>query len=181
MPTYANPLKRLIPALLLAFAIVAVAGVARAACNSSCDNAPIIVPPPPAIFLEPQPPQPLVSAAYCADGSCGTGVCSTCTDARVQPTTLPGRYSNDYDYAVTSQRNTTGIPYLIPTAGGLLESPTIPLTNAVDQYYATHSVVGNQVVRTAPTPPNRAVAAQFNYRNQDMSLAYAPGGYYYGR
>lgn len=136
----------------MSFALAA--GAAYAACGPvACDNVPIVFPPaPPSVVLPPAAP------AVCYTG-CDIGPsCSTCTNPNVQPTTLPGVYSNDYDYSVTSQQNTIGIPYLIPTAAGLLESPTIPLTNAVDQYYATHRVVNNQVVRTAANPPNRSVA-----------------------
>lgn len=39
----------------------------------------------------------------------------------------------------------SGISYLIPTVNGLIESPTIPITNEVDMYYATHQVVNGHV------------------------------------
>lgn len=172
------------PLLTLVLAIAAVltitAGVAHAACGTiACDSRPIVIPPAPeSIVLPPQPAAPaLVSTSLCNACSAPKPVCTTCTDPRLQPTSLPGVYSNDFDYAVTSQRNTTGFPYLIPTASGLLESPTIPLTNPVDRYYATHRVINNQVVRTAPTPPNLAVTSQFNQTGQTLSVAYAAGSY----
>lgn len=166
MFTSKNAIMRTVSAFTF---VVVCSAVAFAACGPvACDNRPVVVPPAPqSIVLPPAPANqqgPMVSTAICTTNTCNVGsTCSTCTDARVQPTTLPGMYSRDYNYSVTSQqRNTAGIPYLIPTANGLLESPTIPLTNSVDQYYATHNVVNGRVVRTAPNPPNRAVTANFN-------------------
>lgn len=162
MFTSTNAFSRTIA--VFAFFII-LSSAAFAACGPiSCDNRPLVIPPAPqSVVLPPAPEAPLVSTAVCTTNVCNASpVCSTCTDPRVQPTTLPGVYSRDYDYAVTSQRNTSGLPFLIPTVNGLLESPTIPLTNNVDQFYATHHVVNGQVVRTAPNPPNRAVSADFS-------------------
>lgn len=115
----------------------------------------------------------LVSTAVCNIGSS----CSTCNDPRVMPTTLPGFYANDNSYAASVRPNAYGIPYLIPTANrGLLESPTVPITNQVDMFYATHNVVNGRVVRTAPNPPNLAHAAVFPNRiaPPNMTTAYVP-------
>ena len=71
--------------------------------------------------------------------------CSVCPSPALARTNLPGWYSDDYDYHTTAQ-HTTGITYAIPTMNGFIESDHIPLTNPVDQYYATHSIVNGQVV-----------------------------------
>ncbi len=58
---------------------------------------------------------------------------------------LPGYYSNDYDYHLSARYN-DGVGYFIPTAAGLITSPVMPLRNPVDRYYATHEVINGQVV-----------------------------------
>lgn len=73
-------------------------------------------------------------------------------------TDLPGWYSDDYDYNVSSQRD-LGITYLVPTSAGMVETNRIPLTNPVDQYYATHEEIGGKVVDLT-NPANRALEDQ---------------------
>ena len=68
-----------------------------------------------------------------------------CSSTQIARTDLPGIYSNDYDYSVSSQID-TGVTYLIPTQTGFVESNRIPLTNPVDQYYATHRIINGDVV-----------------------------------
>lgn len=96
------------------------------------------------------------AASFCGTPACyepapivSTPMCTSCAGnpslAPLARTNLPGTYSNDYDYAVTA-RTPIGINYLVPTQGGLVETPVIPLTNPVDRYYATHRVMNGQVV-----------------------------------
>lgn len=86
-------------------------------------------------------------------------VCTSfCGDPSLARTDLPGWYSNDYDYSVSSQRD-TGVSYLIPTMNGFKESSLIPLTNPVDQYYATHAVRNGAVVQTGQIQPTGQLAS----------------------
>lgn len=73
-------------------------------------------------------------------------------------TNLPGWYSDDYDYNVSSQRD-LGITYLVPTRAGLVETNRIPLTNPVDQYYGTHEELGGRVLDLTD-PANRSIEDQ---------------------
>lgn len=104
------------------------------------------------------------AAEYCGAPACGAPVCAAepvcnpCGGSGLSRTALPGTYSNDYDYAVSSQRD-TGRTYLLPTRYGWIESNRVPLTNPVDKYYATHQVGNGRVVETG-NPNDRVWARQ---------------------
>lgn len=95
------------------------------------------------------------TSVVCSVPTCTVDACATvepattcgpvCNNIGIARTNLPGWYSNDYDYSITSQQD-LGITYLIPTGNGFMETNRIPLTNPVDQYYATHKVINGEVV-----------------------------------
>lgn len=91
---------------------------------------------------------PCAQPTYVAVAPPAPILCDACATSGITRTNLPGWYSDDYDYTVSSQRD-TGITYLIPAMNGFYESHTIPLTNPVDRYYATHEVRNGQVVDTS--------------------------------
>lgn len=109
-------------------------------------------------------PAPEVSCSPCAPAPAAP-VCNPCgAAANMNRTNLPGVYSNDYNYSMSSQAP-GAMGYIIPTQTGLLESPTIPLTNPVDRYYATHKVINGEVVDVGHDNHN------FSVQNDAMSLA----------
>lgn len=131
---------------ILAFALVLGLGAGIASAADSCN--PCVQPDyctPVCTVAEVVPAMQPVCTAFCSDPS-------------LARTDLPGWYSNDYDYSVSSQRD-TGISYLIPTMNGFEESNHIPLTNPVDQYYATHAVRNGEVVQTGQILPTGQLAS----------------------
>lgn len=124
--------------------------------------------------------EPVACSEPSACSPCGTTyvpapvkpVCNPCAGGPAS-TDLPGWYSNDYDYTTSSQVD-TGITYVIPNQNGYVESHTIPLTNPVDQYYATHQVRNGQVVETGlPNPTNRSMAVYDEHGNMIRSYTQA--------
>lgn len=125
----------------------------------------------------------VVGTASCGQTACVQPVaCNSCGPSgdltALRRTTLPGRYSNDYDYSVSSQVD-NGITYIVPTQTGYTESSTMPLTNPVDQYYATHQVRNGQIVQTGDLSRagmNLARHEDGEAMNQNMRRAMAQTG-----
>ncbi len=135
------------PVLALVMVVGLGAGVAAAA--DYCE--PCVQPDycTPACTVQPAPALQPVCTTYCGENP---------SLAAIAPTNLPGYYVRETSYSVSSQRD-TGISYLIPTMNGFIESDHIPLTNPVDQYYATHEVRNGQVVQTGYVTDTGALAS----------------------
>lgn len=121
---------------VLALAAVAVLGFAASSAVASDFCSPCVKP---IVYTTVYEVQPVVAQTPL--------YCDVCASPALARTNLPGWYSDDYNYTVSSTN--TGITYAIPTQNGFIERDHIPLTNAVDEYYATHQVVGGQVVDTS--------------------------------
>lgn len=118
------------------------------------------------------------AATYCETNTCAPvaqcnpctpTACDTCSYSGITRTNLPGYYSTDYDYSVSSQVN-TGVGYLVPTRNGLIESDTMPLLNDVDRYYATHTLGNNGQIIDTSTRYNQQLANQHTRYISDTEL-----------
>lgn len=95
------------------------------------------------VACQPVCPQPVAYANPCDP-------CSSPSPSYYQS----GVSSSGMNYYSSSGSMNSGIHYLVPTMSGFVETTSVPITNEVDLYYATHRVANGQVVE-APVAVNR--------------------------